>query len=809
VKFVRRILVLALCVGAFGCAREEGARPGGGETAMAAGSPGAQALAVEGTAGAAAMAGSTGTQLTRHVQGFASLPDRGELLAYRKDAARTRGPYTWYRADVSEAHALAAIASGHLRVPTPDGKLLDFKYDRHVEHASGDWTWIGHLAGNKAVQTVLTFGAEAAFGSIGQPDQRPLRMTVRDGHSWMVATDAAKLAKIVGRYTAGRDYLVVPAPRGGSGGDRGRVRAGALAPRGQQANAAGTVVDVLVGYSPGFVTAMGGQSGALTRINFLVDYTNQAYANSEDSTARLGRVRLVGTMQVNYADNTDNTDTLEKLSGYNSASGMERTPDPAFQALRAARETLGADLVSFVHDFRTPENDSCGVAWMLGGGKQGIDPNDGWDYLGYSVVSDGQDVDEGDGDNYFCEDHTFAHELGHNMGLAHDRDTSAGDDGTLDNPDDYGVSDYAFGYKLSHLSSRFYTIMAYGDSGQTSYNLFSNPRKTCDGVPCGVAKGQAGAADASLSLSETMPLIAGFRSSVVSTGAVARNDFNGDGRSDVFWRDFRGGGNIIWLGANSGTRQTMSAVSDLSWKPVATGDFDGDGKSDIAWRRASTGADVIWRSGNANTLLATSHVTDLDWEIVGAGDVSGDGKADLVWRNRSTGANVIWKSANSSTRQAVTTVPSANWRIAGVADFDGDGKADLFWRHVTLGTHTIWRSGNSSDTLSVATVSDLDWQLAGVGDFDGDGRADLIWRHRRTGSNLIWKGANAATTQSVTPVTDLRWNIVAIGDYDGDGADDLLWRHGTGGASVIWRSAKSSAQVSVTAVTNMDWQVFP
>ena len=42
----------------------------------------------------------------------------------------------------------------------------------------------------------------------------------------------------------------------------------------------------------------------------------------------------------------------------------------------------------------------------------------------------------------------------------------------------------------------------------------------------------------------------------------------------------------------------MSPVADQNWKVVGTGDFNGDGKSDILWRNTSTGENAIWNSGD-------------------------------------------------------------------------------------------------------------------------------------------------------------------------------------------------------------------
>src|SRR6185312_4419583 len=73
-------------------------------------------------------------------------------------------------------------------------------------------------------------------------------------------------------------------------------------------------------------------------------------------------------------------------------------------------------------------------------------------------------------------------------------------------------------------------------------------------------------------------------------------DFNGDGRSDILWRNVSTGDNAIWT-MNGGTvtsNLTLTKVPDQSWKMVGVGDFDGDGKSDILWRYSFNGQNSIW-----------------------------------------------------------------------------------------------------------------------------------------------------------------------------------------------------------------------
>ncbi len=73
------------------------------------------------------------------------------------------------------------------------------------------------------------------------------------------------------------------------------------------------------------------------------------------------------------------------------------------------------------------------------------------------------------------------------------------------------------------------------------------------------------------------------------SGAVF-SDFDGDGKSDVLWRNTETGGNNYWSGIDHTQVAFLARVLDHNSKVVGLGDFDGDGKSDILWRNTSTGA---------------------------------------------------------------------------------------------------------------------------------------------------------------------------------------------------------------------------
>lgn len=752
----------------------------------------------------------------RTLSRIAALPDRGSLFSMDGgEPAIRRGASSWYPVEVSEAHALRAAVGGAVTLHSPSGEPIEVRYERHEEHPDGNWTWIGKSADGST--SIVTFGERAVFGSISRSQGGELQLVTAGGRTWLVETDSAMLLASQQKEPSAPDYLAAPtvAPPM-QGAQPMALSLAEAAPVMAAASVAAQTVDLLAGYSNEFATRHGGDSQARTRINFLVDLANQALVDSQVQ----GRVRLVHAMRVGHSDLSSNQTTLFQLTGVTcttSNSGSVRLPDrglnctsaerpAALQTLAEAREEYGADLVTLIRTFQAPEQGSCGAAWLLGAGQTPITSSSA--AFAFSVVSDSggnQFPDEGS----TCREDYLAHELGHNLGLQHDREVAAGSDdtntdGNLLDPEEYGHLPYTFGHVAGADAGNFYTIMSIRRAGATGYRVYSNPRITiCGGQPCGVAN----QADNALGLATTVPGIAAFRATVIPLG-IPRHDFNGDGVSDLLWRNGNDGRGSIWLGADSASTAAVATVASQAWQIRGVGDFNGDGVSDLLWRNGADGRNSIWLSANSATPQAVSTVASQAWQIAGVGDFNGDGNSDLLWRNGTDGRNSIWLSANVATPMPVSTVANFAWHVAAVGDFNGDGSSDILWRNNSDGRNSIWFSANSATPQSVAAVGNTSWRVEGAGDFNGDGADDIVWRNSTDGRNSIWLSANAGTPQAVSSVASQAWQIAAIGDYNGDGVADLAWRNGSDGRNSIWLSANSASSQAVSTVSSFAWRII-
>ena len=254
----------------------------------------------------------------------------------------------------------------------------------------------------------------------------------------------------------------------------------------------GSVIDVAVFHTPAAQRSAGGSTGIEAVIDLMVAETNQAYAAS----GVIQRVRLVARELVGYSEASSGDDDLDRLT--------DRT-DGHMDGVHGIRDRTGADLVHLIVDRDHGGNfDVCGIAWI-----PSVRLTGDFESSGFAVT------------DYRCGGRTFAHELGHNMSLSHDRYVVE-DKSSVVHPYGFGyVNQRAFASGAPE-STRWRTIMAYVkqcvDAGFRCEKIlrFANPNQTYAGDRLGVPGDHrddsvTGPSDARRALNNTRRTVANFR----------------------------------------------------------------------------------------------------------------------------------------------------------------------------------------------------------------------------------------------------------------------------------------------------------
>ena len=240
---------------------------------------------------------------------------------------------------------------------------------------------------------------------------------------------------------------------------------------GRPASAVSTI-DLLVVYTTAARREAGGTAQMEAKIDLLIAETNQAYVDSGANQ----RLVLVAREEVNY---TETRNPGEDFSRLRDAS------DGYMDEVHTIRDRAGADLVHLIAQ----------------SGNVGEVPG------AFSTSCD------------WCGSRSFAHEIGHNMGLHHDRYVDRG----------RGLFPYSHGYVNQQAlvpgareSAGWRTIMAYpSQCSKLSFSCdeimrFSNPNQTYLGDALGITGSERttavnGPADAVRTLDLTRHSVAGFR----------------------------------------------------------------------------------------------------------------------------------------------------------------------------------------------------------------------------------------------------------------------------------------------------------
>lgn len=437
-----------------------------------------------------------------------SLPDAAVIAEYRIRV---------------EVDALAASAVLPASLTLPDGRRYALTPAEIEDRGTDSLLWRGGLA--------------------GMGDRGEAVITVRHGHvagrlslsrrTYELVPDAAgagvsRLREIdTTRFPQGPD--AVPPP--GLSGERReppRDETPGVSARGAP------LLEVLVVYTPTARVAAGGTAQMEAFVQAAVDVANTAYDNSQVSQD----LALRGTEEIDYDE-----------SGVPVGAQLMWLRDDT--GIASLRDAYAADLVAMISE--TPPG--CGRGYVM------RDPGPLFEPFAFSVIHRPCAVGN----------LSFAHELGHNMGLEHDPANS-------DAYPNGGSYPWSFGH---FVDGEFRTVMAYStecDLGCTRVAHFSNPDVIFSGHPTGIDNQR----DNARTLDLTAPIVEDFRD-FVSFVDVPRSHFAWAWIEAVYAAGITGGCDtdpLAYCPGDSVSRRQMAvfllrAVEGADYvPPPATGVFD-------------------------------------------------------------------------------------------------------------------------------------------------------------------------------------------------------------------------------------------
>ncbi|HEY9375381.1 InlB B-repeat-containing protein [Streptomyces sp.] len=323
--------------------------------------------------------------------------------------------------------------------------------DRVERDLRGTVTWAGHVAGRPERTVLLTVTGACA------PKARATSMAV-DGVVTL-GERSYTLSSAPGR--PGRVVVTEEDPRKRPRAVADEAAAGSPPPRNPPGEPAAepepVVIDMVVGYTPRAAERVGGATAMRSRIALADATLDSALA---DSGVRAS-VDVVAVYEADYNGRERAGDVYRKLT------------DPYDRRLGAPAASLrkrhSADLAALL--VAVPSGTSSGQ------GSLPSPPSPESDDEAFSVT----DVDS------VVDWFNFGHEVGHNLGLWHDRATLERHSGAFGYTR-YLTTPYSTGWITP--DGRFHTLMAYGSScpGEcAAVNQYSNTLRTWEGQPLGDA----------------------------------------------------------------------------------------------------------------------------------------------------------------------------------------------------------------------------------------------------------------------------------------------------------------------------------
>jgi hypothetical protein len=263
--------------------------------------------------------------------------------------------------------------------------------------------------------------------------------------------------------------------------------------------AAGTQIDVMVVYTPAARTWAGGVEAIENDILTALDSANQVLANSQIDLS----YRLVHLQEVQHTERPA-TDTEPGI--FQDLRALTERNDNMLDEVHDLRTASGADLVCLMANITEPYG---GIAWLT-------KPAAGSRPYGFSVVNI----------RAATTSYSFVHELGHNLGCAHNREDLKGTTGAF-------AYSYGYYFQATNDNQWYRTVMSYDipvtsppdTPHRTQIPYFSHPDLAYQGSPIGVPLNADLPCHNALSISQTMAAAAAYYAALpLNETPVANSD---------------------------------------------------------------------------------------------------------------------------------------------------------------------------------------------------------------------------------------------------------------------------------------------
>ena len=415
----------------------------------------------------------------------------------------------------------------------------------------GSFNFNGALLGQEGSIVIASVG-KVAYGRI-ETEEETWRMEPTDDidASWIyrldpslqapTCADPLQIEEVIGNKLSSDKLAIETESIGGQNIQHRTIQYSHINYTAREADNSTSVMptlDLLIVYTKGLERAYrGNRLSAL--IAFLVGIANDCLINSEVDL----RVRVVGTLKVNYPDDNYMGTALNNLSG---------KANKAFRNVKKMREALGADQVTLLRAFGKT-NTACGIAWQWVNFRTDIWVNK----YSFSVVQVGE-LPSG----VYCADQTLVHELGHNWGLHH-------------NEVDSFQARFPYGVGSRYIPGVAMSVMSYPWNNERTRSFFSNPDVKDSGFPTGTWMMNSARA-----ISNVIDLIVAWKPSMIELDTIfptnrTKSEFINSGAKSTSTLKVKCAisclDNIAPTAYHISESPDTPAYGDTAWVPILTG----------------------------------------------------------------------------------------------------------------------------------------------------------------------------------------------------------------------------------------------